>query len=175
MKKRIFTEKDYNSGDGMLTSVWGPPLWHTLHTISFNYPVKPTKEDKENYYNYFSNLRYVLPCRYCRDNLKNNLKKLPLNKSVFKNRETLSKWVYNLHEEVNKMLNKKSKLTYEDVRERYEMFRSRCLQRKPSKNKESGCVDSLYGVKSKCVLNILPKETKCNSIKIDSKCKIKKN
>ena len=28
----------------MLTSVWGPSLWHSLHTISFNYPVKPTKE-----------------------------------------------------------------------------------------------------------------------------------
>ena len=97
-----------------------------------------------------------------------------MNKSVFKNRETLSKWVYQLHEEVNKMLNKKSKLTYEDVRERYEMFRSRCLKDKPTKsNKESGCVDSLYGVKSKCVLNIVPKDTKCNSIKIDPKCKVK--
>lgn len=175
MKERVFTEKDYNSGDGMLTSVWGPPLWHTLHTISFNYPVKPTKEEKENYYNYFNSLKNVLPCRYCRDNLKNNLKKLPLKKSIFKNRETLSKWVYELHEEVNKMLNKKSKLSYEDVRERYEMFRSRCLKEKPKiSKKESGCVDSLYGVKSKCVLNIVPKETKCNSIKIDSKCKIKK-
>lgn len=175
MKKKVFTEKDYNSGDGMLTSVWGPPLWHTLHTISFNYPVKPTKEDKENYYNYFNSLKDVLPCRYCRINLKNNLKKLPLKKSVFKNRETLSKWVYELHEEVNKMLKKKSKLSYEDVRERYEMFRSRCLKKNSvGSKKESGCVDSLYGIKSKCVLNIVPKETKCNSIKIDSKCKIKK-
>ena len=33
----------------MLTSVWGPSLWQYLHTMSFNYPVKPTKEDKKNY------------------------------------------------------------------------------------------------------------------------------
>ena len=175
MKKKVFTEKDYNSGDGMLTSIWGPPLWHTLHTISSNYPIKPTKEDKENYYNYFNSLKNILPCRYCRDNLKNNLNKLPLKKSIFKNRETLSRWVYDVHEEVNNMLKKKSNLSYEDIRERYEMFRSRCFKEKTVKTKkESGCVDSLYGIKSKCVLNIVPKEKKCNSIKIDSKCKIKK-
>ena len=37
-KKRAFTKKQYNSGDGMLTTVWGPGLWHYLHTMSFNYP-----------------------------------------------------------------------------------------------------------------------------------------
>ena len=34
----------------MLTAVWGPPLWHTLHTISFNYPIKPSKELYEAIY-----------------------------------------------------------------------------------------------------------------------------
>lgn len=37
--KPQFSESDYESGDGMITAVWGPPLWHVLHTISFNYPV----------------------------------------------------------------------------------------------------------------------------------------
>ena len=50
--KRVFSKKDYNSGDGMLTSVWGPPMWHFLHTMSFNYPVDPTDEDKKNYRDY---------------------------------------------------------------------------------------------------------------------------
>ncbi len=171
MPKRIFTKNDYNSPDGMLTSVWGPPMWHVLHTISFNYPVKPTKEDKENYYRYFKNLRKVLPCRYCRDNLKKNLKKCPLNKSVFKNRETLSKWVYNLHELVNKMLKKKSNLSYSQVRDRYEHFRARCLSN--NTKKEKGCTKSLYGVKGKCVINIVPKNNK-ESFKMDPRCKITK-
>ena len=35
-----FNKDDYESGDGMLTSVWGPSLWHSIHTMSFNYPVK---------------------------------------------------------------------------------------------------------------------------------------
>ena len=41
---RTFKKSDLSSGDGMLTTVWGPSLWHSLHTISFNYPVHPTKK-----------------------------------------------------------------------------------------------------------------------------------
>ena len=84
MSKNIFDKDDYNSPDGMLTSVWGPPLWHTLHTISFNYPVKPTKEDIENYHSFFKNLKNVLPCKYCRINLAKNLKDVKLNKKVLR-------------------------------------------------------------------------------------------
>ena len=180
----IFTKEHYNSGDGMLTAVWGPPLWHSLHTISFNYPVKPTKEDKDNYYNYFKSIQFVLPCRYCRDNYKDNLKKLKFGRKYFKNREALSKFVYTLHEMVNKNLGKESGLTYSQVKDRYEHFRARCLNddkksskkisKKTSKKKEKGCTDPLYAVKSKCVMNIVPKTSKKKSLTIDSKCKIKK-
>lgn len=181
-KKHVFNDQDYLSGDGMMTSVWGPPLWHVLHTISFNYPVNPTPEQKKHYYKFFSNLRNVLPCRYCRDNLGSNLKKLPLTAEVFESRESLSKYIFNLHELVNSMLNKKSGLSYEDVRERYEHFRSRCLE-DPKKLKiksekepktESGCTEPLYGVKSKCVLNIVPRDDRINSFKMDPKCVLKR-
>ena len=47
-KKYVYTKKDYQSNDGMLTSVWGPGLWHTLHTMSFNYPISPSIEDKNS-------------------------------------------------------------------------------------------------------------------------------
>ena len=47
--KRIFKKKDYYSGDGMMTAIWGPSMWHFLHTMSFNYPIKPTDDDKKNY------------------------------------------------------------------------------------------------------------------------------
>ena len=175
MSNKIFDNDDYNSGDGMMTSIWGPPLWHVLHTISFNYPVKPTSEDKTNYLNYFNSLKYILPCRYCRENYVMNLKKMPLNKTVFKSRETLSMWVYLLHEEVNKLLGKKSNLTYEMVRDRYETFRSRCLnENEISDKKETGCTKSLYGIKGKCVLNIVTKNTQIKTFNIDPMCKIKK-
>ena len=178
-KKYIFTESDYNSGDGMMTSIWGPPLWHSLHTISFNYPINPTEEQKKQYFNFYNSLQGVLPCRYCRENLIKNMEKLPLNMGVFKNRESLSKYIYELHETINKMLGKTSGLSYEDVRERYEHFRSRCLDN-PKKikiievKKEKGCTEPLYGIKSKCVLSIVPKDNRSNSFKIDPKCELKR-
>ena len=181
-KSSPFTEADYKSGDGMLTSVWGPPLWHVLHTMSFNYPIEPTHEQKKCYYKFYKNLVNVLPCKYCRENLSKNLKNQPLTKEVMTSRETLSKWVYNLHETVNEMLGKKSGLSYEDVRDRYEHFRSRCLltpkeiKKLKKEQKETGCTEPLYGIKPKCVLNIVPRDEVDNkeSFIMDSKCQIKK-
>ena len=31
----------------MNPSVWGPKLWFSLHTITLNYPKKPTYKDKK--------------------------------------------------------------------------------------------------------------------------------
>ena len=126
-KHRVFKKGDFYSGDGFLTTVWGPAQWHMLHTISFNYPVNPTEEQKRQYRNYVLSLQNVLPCGACRKNLKTNFRHLPLKMSDMKSRDTFSRYIYNLHELVNKMLKKKSNLTYCDVRERYEHFRSRCV------------------------------------------------
>ena len=183
MKQQIFNQDHFNSGDGMLTSVWGPSLWHYLHVMSFNYPINPTKYDKKHYKNFIINLKYVLPCKYCRINFVNNLKHNPLKICHLKNRYTFSRYVYDLHELINSMLGKKSNLTYDQVRERYEHFRARCGKKNKLKKtkkkkrkkicktrKESGCVEPYYGIKSKCILNIVPNEKKVDTININKKC-----
>jgi hypothetical protein len=79
------------------------------------------------------------------------------------------------------MLHKKSNLTYCDVRERYEHFRSRCTDPKPTlfkykrlnktfKKKEKGCTEPLYGKKSRCIINIVPQDEKGPAIQIDKQC-----
>ena len=185
---KTFNKKHYNSSDGMLTSVWGPSMWHYLHTVSFNYPINPTNFQKKKYMSLIKNMQYTLPCKHCRINLKNNLKNHPITMECMVSRETFSKYVYKLHEIINKMLNKKSGLSYCDVRERYENFRARCTDEdiskklfkfnKTRKNKEKGCMDPLYGKKAKCIIKIVPKEKNCKTFQIDSKCiksrKIKK-
>jgi len=178
--KRVYTKKDYNSGDGMLTKVWGPLMWSYLHIMSFNYPVNPTPENKKHYRDFVINLQYVLPCKYCRMNLTNNFKKKPLSMCHMENRETFSRYIYELHELVNKMLGKKSGLSYCDVRERFEHFRSRCTDEIPKvfkfkkvktrKQREKGCTEPLYGKKSKCIINIVPQEDRSATLKIDKKC-----
>ena len=187
-QSKTYKRRDYISNDGMLTSVWGPPLWHVLHCISFNYPNKPTSKDKKCYRQFVMNLKHVLPCKYCRDNLKKNLKSLPLTNDDLKNRTCFSKWIFKLHELVNTMLGKKSGLKYCDIRERYEHFRSRCTTKKnkhypikkikkfmnKTQKKEKGCTESLYGSKSKCIVKIVPKNKKEPTFQMDAKCKKKR-
>lgn len=69
-RNRVYKKNDFVSSDGMLTTVWGPSIWHYLHIMSFNYPVQPTDDDKKHYYDFMINLQNVLPCKYCRENLK---------------------------------------------------------------------------------------------------------
>jgi hypothetical protein len=167
---KTYTENDYKSGDGMLTTVWGPSIWLFLHTMSFNYPNDPTKENKKHYRDFILNLEYTLPCKYCRINLKKNFKKLPLKMEFMKNRYTFSKYIYDLHEHINTMLNKTSGLSYDDVRERYEHFRARCNIQEKIVKKEIGCTEPLYGKKSKCIIKIVPQEEKGATFQMDQKC-----
>tara|TARA_B110000483_G_scaffold243165_1_gene331644 strand:- start:3378 stop:3749 length:372 start_codon:yes stop_codon:yes gene_type:complete len=115
-------------------------------------------------------------------NLRKNLNAVPLNAIALKNREGFSRWMYNLHEHINKMLKKTSGLSYDDVRERYEHFRARCSDTSMSKivdeikklsenhKKEKGCETPLYGHKAKCVIKIVPKERKEPTFQMDKAC-----
>jgi hypothetical protein len=188
---KTYSKKDYNSGDGFLTTVWGPMMWSYLHTMSFNYPNNPTKEDKKHYKEFIENLQYVLPCKFCRMNLSNNLKEFPIKECHMATRDAFSRYVYDLHETVNKMLKKKSGLTFCEVRDRYENFRSRCTEdatifnfkrdmkaqgnkyngnKYDDNKKEKGCTEPLYGKKSKCVIKIIPQEDKQATFQMDAKC-----
>ena len=181
-KSRVFSDGDFLSGDGFLTTVWGPPMWHYLHTMSFNYPVHPTAADKRNYRAFMLGLQHVLPCKYCRTNLKTNYKNHPLRACHLANRDAFSRYVYELHEIVNKLLGKTSGLSYCDVRERYEHFRARCTddpnprmaktnpKNKTTKKKEKGCTEPLYGKYSKCVLKIVPQDAPTETLSIDQQC-----
>jgi hypothetical protein len=178
----VFENEDFNDKSGFQTWIWGPVLWFYLHIMSFNYPNNPTQEQKKHYKDFIYNLRFVLPCKYCRINLINNLKEHPITNDDLKNRDTFSHYIYNLHNTINKMLNKKIKISYEEVRDKYEHFRARCNDTdNTNKNKmkkisldknmhKKGCTIPLTGVKSKCVLRIVPKEKKIETLKISKKC-----
>ncbi len=173
-KNKVYTQEDFNSGDGMLTAVWGPAMWHFLHTMSFNYPVTPSHDDKIHYMGFVKSLVNVLPCKYCRMNLKKNLKTLPITMETMQSRDVFSKYIYDLHEYINTMLKKKSGLSYDDVRERYEHFRARCvidpkeLQEKMETSK--GCTEPLLGTKSKCLIRIVPINDKKPTFEVNKMC-----
>jgi hypothetical protein len=170
--KILYNKEDYDSNDGMLTSVWGPSMWHFLHTMSFNYPVHPTKEDKIKYFDFVYSIKNILPCGKCRVNLKSNFGKKPLKMCHMLSRDTFSKYIYELHEVINDMLGKKSNLSFDVVRDRYEHFRARCVQNVEAGGGqtplEKGCVEPLYGKKTKCVLKIVPQTNKCDTFQMSA-------
>ena len=179
-----FSAADYLSNDGMLTDVWGPAQWHVLHTISFNYPVAPSIEQRAQYRLHLDNLVHVLPCGKCRTNLAENFKKLPLLDQHMVNRDTFSRYVYQLHEHVNAMLGKSSGLSFEQVRDRYEEFRARCLPNSPhtaaasastttTAAAENGCTEPLVGVKQRCLMRIVLKDTAGETLTVDKACHVK--
>lgn len=167
--EQFFSKDDYDSNNGMMTSIWGPPTWHMLHCISFNYPVSPSDIQKTQYMNYIKSLQNILPCGKCRKNLAKNFKRLPLEDLHMASRETFSRYIFDLHEAVNEMLGKKSGLVYDIVRDRYEHFRARCAPTSTKSStmlEEKGCVVPYYGKKQKCVLRIVPHTKKCKTFHI---------
>ena len=92
----------------MDTSVWGPSMWKTLHLITFNYPEKPSFAQKKQFYDFFNNLRYVIPCVFCRKNYVEHLNQIPLEPHLDNNQQ-LIKWLIDIHNLVNKELNKPQK------------------------------------------------------------------
>ncbi len=101
----------------MLPEVWGPGGWIFLHTITMNYPNNPTEDQKFYYRQLFENLKYTLPCEKCANHYAENLKKYPLDQAL-KSKETLIKWLIDIHNEVN-IKNNKKVYSYEEVNRIY--------------------------------------------------------
>ena len=165
-KKNIRDKSNYESGDGFSTSIWGPAVWHFLHTISFNYKVKPTEEDKDHYMNFITGLGHVLPCGVCRDHYEENLKAAKFSRADLKDRHTFSCFIYKLHNLVNTKHHKRPlKVSYFRIRDNYEIFRAKCI---PGK----GCILTPDYIKSRARIEIAQAAENADkpSFFIDEKC-----
>lgn len=91
----------------MKPSIWGPPTWTFLHSITLNYPDNPTSEDKIHMKNFIDSLGNVLPCLKCKYNFKLHLKDHPLTEAVLDSKKNLIMWMIDIHNSVNKLTNKK--------------------------------------------------------------------
>ena len=152
-----------SSKDGFMTKVWGPGIWMFLHMISLNYdPTKPGM--KRGTFEFLKNLRHVLPCGACRDNYSNIIlkdDKLKLTNDVMKSRESLSKWLFLVHNRVQrdiftKTKNSRNKPIYSDsnhdyitAMQFYEQFRAKCMKN------SYGCTTPLIGnIRKKSTIKI---------------------
>ena len=178
MEPAAFTDDDFESPDGMMTSIWGPPLWMALHTISFNFPIAPTDADRKRFARWLVSTGSVLPCVYCRRNFANNLETAGyFDRASFADREAFSRLVYRLHDAVNVQLGKPESPPYEEVRQMYEGFRARCLKphelaQQMRRQLEPSCAEPKFrGAKGQCVISVEPRCAKREStIVVDDRC-----
>lgn len=121
---------DTNIHNGLMTKIWGPHMWFSINCIAFAYPIQPNEKQKIQYKSFFEFLGYVLPCSYCRDSyqyfITDGITKL--TDDVFENRDTLTKWVFELHNRVNQKLCINYNTTYEEMCEKYELFRAKYIE-----------------------------------------------
>lgn len=112
----------------MSTKIWGPPMWTTLHTITFSYPINPTDEDKKTYKQFFKLVGDILPCILCKKSYKEFIAsgETKLDDVVMTNKDTLTKWLYHLHNKVNFKLGVDYGVSYDDVCKKYNSYIVSC-------------------------------------------------
>jgi hypothetical protein len=101
----------------MQTTKWGPSGWCLLHAIANNYPehptlgsvTVPTPNDKKNYSDFFTHIGLILPCKYCRESYQDFIRIIPID-SWLVDRQSLSFWLYLIHNLVNDKLRKQGYL-----------------------------------------------------------------
>jgi len=95
-------------------NIWGPHIWKALHLISFAYPNDPNENQKKTYKSFFETFYGVIPCSICSANYQRHIKELPITDDTMKNRDSLVKWVIDMHNLVNKE-NGKPIYSYDDA------------------------------------------------------------
>ena len=158
-----------NSANGLRTFVWGPPAWIFLHSVTFGYPQDPDAFDKKHnyprgstkkrYHQFFKDIKWILPCKICRDNYEKNLKAIPIEPHL-KSRKALTRWLWRFHHRVNCHLKKRcKKVPFSKVECLYESCRAKCKhltkKEKKIKGSKTGCVVPVGNKKMTCKVKII--------------------
>lgn len=165
---KLSTIDESSKNNGLLTKVWGPPLWIGLHSITFGYPYKidlnnpDHKNKKKIYYNFFKLLGYVLPCKYCRNSYQEYFDELDPYPFLDK-REDIVRWFYLIHDKVNDKLNVPScdRISFYNFTKLYESYRAKCKPDKKEEdivkkvNEEKGCIKPLDNTPKRSIINII--------------------
>ena len=83
----------------------GRHSWALIHSIGASFPLEPNEKEREALKKFVESLSVIYPCKVCRDHFAKMLQ----NKIIpTKNRNTISKFFCNIHNEVNLRLGKEN-------------------------------------------------------------------
>lgn len=101
--------------------VWGPHYWFVLHTIALTYPPNPNETVKKKYYDFIQNLPLFIPIENMGNFFSNLLDTYPVT-PYLDSRESFIKWMYFIHNRVNKELDYKQISLSESLEEYYKNY-----------------------------------------------------
>jgi hypothetical protein len=162
---KVTSSISQSKDNGMMTKVWGPAGWVFLHSCVTGYPTVIDKKDKQHRKRkketkrFFESIGYVLPCRYCRESYNRFIKELPISRHL-DSRQSLSRWLYRIHNKVNRKLGipRCDIPTFGEVTKRYETYRAKChrtTKEEREERLEKGCVVPKDGVRKRCIIKII--------------------
>lgn len=83
--------------------IWGPHAWEFMHAASFAFPPNPSWEERQAYGMFYHQIAKILPCEECRAHFTATLTNMP---PQTQSRDTLTKWLVDVHNAVNVRLGK---------------------------------------------------------------------
>ena len=106
---------------------WGPAAWGFLHTVTFVYPLEPTRADRVALYEYIVAFSAVIPCVECRRHFQSMVERDVTSPSsaALGSRDAASRLAVQWHNSVNARIGKPI-LPYERV---YAMYYPSSRQR----------------------------------------------
>jgi len=88
-----------------------------MHFVALGFPDRPDETTRKQYREFFESFQHVLPCQSCATHYQENLQRVPISEHL-KDRETLLRWTFDLHNDVNKRMGK-SVLSYDEALKLY--------------------------------------------------------
>jgi len=88
-----------------LPSVFGPKLWAVIHTAAAAYPMNPSENEIEEMKFFVTGIPASIPCTRCKEDTRNFIQANIMNET-FRSREKLFEFSVDLHNYVNRKLNK---------------------------------------------------------------------
>jgi FAD-linked sulfhydryl oxidase len=103
--KKPQTQLEYERHCPPDVEILGRHTWTFLHTTAAFYPDAPKAPQKQAMLGFLNNLPSLYPCSHCADELKEEIKRCPVEPAV-ESRSALGLWMCQIHNQVNERLGK---------------------------------------------------------------------
>ncbi|GAV51960.1 hypothetical protein ZYGR_0AF04320 [Zygosaccharomyces rouxii] len=103
--EKIPGSKTHEKGEPLDVEGLGRSSWNVLHTITANYPDKPSNSQQSEMRQFLQLFSHIYPCSWCASDFERYLK---THAPKLGSRDEFGRWMCEAHNEVNAKLNKET-------------------------------------------------------------------